>query len=63
MVESEGDESKDGPPDTDNLRCEIAPLKAKEASKTHKPVAANTTEEDRVEVRSDLLLRSEADDG
>ena len=48
MIESERDETENGPPDAHHLRGEITALQSKVATHTDEPVAADTTEENLV---------------
>lgn len=61
MIEAQGHEGKDGPPDSDNLTGEIATLHAEEAGKTDEPVTADTAQEHGLPFRCDLFLGRESD--
>lgn len=62
MFEPQRPERVDGPPDADDLGGEVAALHAEVARQTHQPVAADSAQEDVVEVGGDLLYRCVSDD-
>lgn len=62
MIETQGHESENRPPDTDNLAGKVATLHTEEAGKTDEPVTSDTTQKDGLPFGSDLLLGREGDD-
>ena len=62
MVKSKGDESEDGPPDTNYLGCEVATLNAKVTTQTYQPVTADASQEDNMEVWCYLFLGRKCND-
>lgn len=59
VIEAQAHESKDGPPDAQNLAGKILALHTEETSQADEPVAADAAKEDHVEVGRELLLRNE----
>jgi len=55
VIEAQTHKRKDWPPHADDLGVEVLGLHAKVACETDKPVAADTPEEDLVELRLDLF--------
>lgn len=62
MIETQGHESENRPPDTDNLAGEVTTLHAEKAGETDQPVTADTTQEHGLPFGSDLFLGREGDD-
>lgn len=62
MVEPERYEREDRPPDADDLGGEVTALYAEKAGEADEPVASDAAKEDHMEIRGDLLFRSECDD-
>ena len=53
VVEAEEDECKNGPPDGDDLRKELASAGSQETGQAHEPVGANGFQEDLIPCRGD----------
>lgn len=62
VIESQGHESENRPPDTDNLTGEITTLHTEEAGKTNEPVAADAAQENGLPFGCDLFLGRKGDD-
>lgn len=62
VIESERDETEYRPPDAHQLRGEITALQGKVATHTDEPVAADTAQEDHVELGGNLFLVGVRDD-
>lgn len=62
VIETQGHESENRPPDTDNLASEVTTLHTEEAGKTDEPVTTDTAQEHGLPFGGDLFLGCECDD-